>query len=145
MSSTPTIKIKEWMNCSPEERIERWEQAVRVLEGLDEHTRTQHWDMGVWGRRTPCGTVACAAGHCGLDPWFRERGLQLNMYLFNIDAEDNPDNYDLDPDTFDVAGFFGYFGSRDIFWNGTPRPVETVIEEMKAFIQRLRNTNGNIT
>lgn len=23
----------------------------------------------------PCGTVACAAGHAGLHPWFRRRGL----------------------------------------------------------------------
>jgi hypothetical protein len=56
--------------------IERYEQVKRVLEGLDEHARKHHWDMSIWGTKTDCGTVACAAGHCSLDPWFQERGFR---------------------------------------------------------------------
>src|SRR5205823_4978616 len=40
-----------------------------------------------WGRKTDeedgnppsCGTVACAVGHAGLDPWFRRRGLKMDL------------------------------------------------------------------
>jgi hypothetical protein len=62
-------------DVTQDQYIERWEQALRVLESMDEHTRTKHFDMWAWGSVTSCGTVACAAGHCALDPWFRERGL----------------------------------------------------------------------
>jgi hypothetical protein len=31
------------------------------------------WDMLQWR----CGSVGCAIGHCGSDPWFRRRGLTL--------------------------------------------------------------------
>jgi hypothetical protein len=55
--------------------VERWEQVLRVLEGLTPHEREKHFFMGIWGQETACGTVACAAGHCALDPWFRERGF----------------------------------------------------------------------
>jgi hypothetical protein len=55
--------------------IERWEQALRVLESMDEHEREKHFDMSMWGARTSCGTVACVAGHCSFDPWFREHGF----------------------------------------------------------------------
>jgi hypothetical protein len=59
--------------------IERWEQALRVLESMTEHEREKHFDMDSWGVQTPCGTVACLAGHCSLDPWFRARGFASNF------------------------------------------------------------------
>src|SRR5260370_6670727 len=58
-----------------EQYIERWEQALRVLESMTEHERRLHFDMTSWGKQTHCGTVACLAGHCSLDLWFRERGF----------------------------------------------------------------------
>lgn len=55
--------------------IARWENAARVMDAMDDHTRTKHFNMAFWGKRTHCGTVACLAGHCGFDPWFREHGM----------------------------------------------------------------------
>ena len=63
-----------------QELIERWVNVERVLNSMPEHDRQHHWDMGMWGEKTDCGTVACAAGHCGMDPWFRERGFELTFY-----------------------------------------------------------------
>lgn len=57
--------------------IERWEQTLRVLENLSEHERRHHFDMGTWASKTKCGTVACIAGHCAMDPWFNGQGLRL--------------------------------------------------------------------
>jgi hypothetical protein len=61
--------------------IERLEQAIRVMRSLTPHQRKKHLDMRHWGYETECGTVACAAGHCGMDPWFRRRGFKLSPSL----------------------------------------------------------------
>jgi hypothetical protein len=71
--------MKTWDECSKKEQIERWENAVRILKSLTPHQRKEHFDMSHWGAKTPCGTVACAAGHCGLDPWFRKRGFKMDF------------------------------------------------------------------
>ncbi len=109
----------DFVMVPPDELVERWGQGVRVLECLPEHERERHWDMGVWGRVTACGTIACAAGHCGQDPWFRERGFKLDFI-------------DDSAEISDVEAFFGSEGAQRIFMNSKPRPVETVIEEMRA-------------
>ena len=77
--------------------IERWQHLIRVLEpftvmqeGFEPHTKT--FDLGHWYVKESCQekrmdadgntcitescqTVACALGWCGLDGWFRRRGL----------------------------------------------------------------------
>lgn len=53
--------------------IKRLQQVVRVLENLP---RTARVDMWIWANE--CGTVACAAGWAGQDPWFRRRGFKLD-------------------------------------------------------------------
>lgn len=58
-----------------EQIIERWENVLRVLTSMTRHERNRHFEMIDWGRKTSCGTIACAAGHCSLDPWFRRRGF----------------------------------------------------------------------
>lgn len=58
--------------------IERWENALRVLRQMTPHERKRHFDMSSWGVVTDCGTVACLAGHCSLDPWFRRRGFSAD-------------------------------------------------------------------
>ena|ERR1700722_10481323 len=109
------------------ELIERWSNAERVLALMPEHERQHHWNMGTWGERTQCGTVACAAGHCGLDPWFRDRGFKLEFL-------DNG----RDPEISDVPGFFGLEGSARIFYNAKKRPVETVLTEIRDYETELR-------
>jgi hypothetical protein len=110
------------------ELIERWSNTDRVLDAMTEHERQHHWDMSTWGRKTDCGTVACAAGTCGLDAWFRERGFKTVFPLGSTEARTPP-----------VADFFGLEGSERIFYNAQQRPVETVIEEVRTYVTELRH------
>ena len=107
------------------ELIERWSNTERVLIAMPEHERQKHWSMGTWGEINDCGTIACAAGHCGLDPWFRERGFKLNFK--GGQSQITP-----------VQTFFGIEGSSRIFLNATERPVETVTQEVHDYIAELR-------
>src|SRR5258708_4642058 len=107
------------------ELIERWDNVERVLVSMPEHERQRHWNMGTWGEVTDCGTVACAAGHCGLDPWFRERGFALEFH--GGSAAIPP-----------VDSFFGFEGTKRIFLNVSQRPVDTVIDEVRSYTQELR-------
>lgn len=102
------------------ELIERWRNVHRVLNAMPEHERQKHWDMSIWGKQTECGTVACAAGHCGLDAWFRERGFKLDFRGHESRISNVPD-------------FFGLEGTSRIFWDSTQRPVETVIDEVHRY------------
>lgn len=106
------------------EQIERWENCGRVLYAMPQHERERHWDMGNWGRLTECGTIACAAGHCGLDPWFRERGFKMDFVGGSAEISS-------------VAEFFGTEGSRLIFLDPSPRPVETVLQEVRTYTGEL--------
>lgn len=105
--------------------IERWSNVERVLESMPEHERREHWNMATWGEKTDCGTVACAAGHCGLDPWFRRRGFKLTF----VDGE---------AEISDVNEFFGVEGASRIFYNAQPRPVETVLGEVRGYVGELK-------
>lgn len=116
---------------SIEQKIERWQQAIRVLKGLSPHERRKHWNMAWWGERNECGTIACAAGHCALDPWFRRRGLQMHFkYKRNY--------WHMYFNTTHVANFFGDEGTRAIFYNGRKRSVTRVINEMREYIRFLK-------
>lgn len=79
MASSRLPKIKDFDDISHKEQIERYLRCISVLKKLPKHAREKHWDMSVWGRQTGCGTVTCAAGTCGLDPWFIKRGLKLEF------------------------------------------------------------------
>ncbi len=90
---------------SASDQIGRWENVLRVLNNLSPHEREKHWLMSSWGFETDCGTVACAAGHCGLDPWFREQGFKLD---FVNGHHSIGEGY--------VANFFGSRGTGWIFF-----------------------------
>lgn len=110
---------------NPNDQIERWTNVERVLYAMPEHERQFHWNMATWGQETDCGTVACAAGTCGLDPWFRERDFKLDF----VDGEAQISS---------VENFFGVEGTQRIFLNTTPRPVETVLDEVRVYLADLR-------
>lgn len=139
--------MKHWNNCSKKEKLERWENALRVLRDMPRHERRKHWDMSLFGEKTDCGTVACAAGHCGLDPWFRRRGFQLNFEKVVYDdgsadyriANRTDKKGPVDDIRFeeDVDDFFGS-GAEYIFFNGLPRPVGKVILEIRHHIKALQ-------
>lgn len=119
--------MKAWRDCSDAERIERWVNVERVLVALPEHEREKHFDMRRWGYENDCGTVGCAAGLCSLDDWFRDRGWS-GIYV-PIPAHEG-----------EWVGAF--FGPDRIFTNDTPRPVDTVIEEVRGRIAELRERYG---
>jgi hypothetical protein len=139
------MKMKHWDDCTQEQRIERWENAKRVLVQMPRHERTHHWDMMNWGYTTECGTIACAAGHCGLDPWFRRRGLKLlpkvtnDAFIGTGEFEGFSNDGPISSGGLAVAAFFGPSGARNIFFNGRKRPVSQVIKEVRAYIKQLRS------
>lgn len=126
--------MEHFADISKEARIERWDNVLRVLEGLGPHERDEHWDMTTWGQKTACGTIACAAGHCGLDPWFRDQDFTMDFTPCSCGEPDCTEVH-----IKDVTAFFGRTGSEKIFHNSTERSVETVIEEVKAHLQELRS------
>ena len=73
------MKVKLWDDLTPAQKVKRWEGVERVLKKLTPHQRKKHFDMRFWGKKTGCGTVACIAGHCGLDPSFRRQGFRMNL------------------------------------------------------------------
>jgi hypothetical protein len=107
--------------------VERWEQLLRVLDGLTTHERQKHFYMGSWGVQTDCGTVACAAGHCALDPWFRERG-----FIGKFDHR-----YELIFPQLRPEVFFGQRGHNMIF-TGPFEEYEDVVAAVKAHIEYLK-------
>lgn len=55
----------------PEKYVERLKQLRRVVAAVPR----RRFDLNIIARKSGCGTVGCAFGHAGLDPWFRRRGL----------------------------------------------------------------------
>lgn len=117
--------------------IERLEQAVRVMRGLSEHDRKHHFNIGVFARQTECGTVACVAGHCALDPWFQERGFKIETI--------GTERWDLGSVTLSLEEFFGtttpFFSSayplhviqRGVTVDDAISALETEIERMRGY------------
>lgn len=69
--------MKEYNLCNNAERVERFQQAIRVMSDMTAERIENEFNMSTWGEKTACGTVACAAGWCAMDPWFNERGLMM--------------------------------------------------------------------
>lgn len=137
--------FEHFAEISQAEQVERWTQCQRVLEALPEHERQHHWNMAKWGVKTACGTVCCAAGHCALDSWFNTQGFAL---IWGKSCEcpscrqENlsigfPEVYE-SADLPNVGDFFGSVGAKRIFYKTEKRSVETVIEEVKAYIVEIQ-------
>lgn len=133
------VAMKRWLNCTPQEKIERWVNVERVLDALSPHEREKHFDMRSWGYVNDCGTVGCAGGLCSLDPWFRSQGWAGVFILKTLVFDDG---------TFTGANmsdrvglFFGpseYDPSTAVFLDISIRPVEAVIKEVREHIAELR-------
>lgn len=121
-------RLIEWAGATQKQRIERWQNVLRVLRALTPHERKNHWDMGHWGAVTECGTVACAGGHCGLDPWFERRGFAMIQEVWGFNGWVH----------FTPRDFFGPTGTARIFNDITPRPVGDVIREVRDYIKQLK-------
>lgn len=133
-----------WHELSKEQRIERWQNVRRVVKAIadDPHARAQHWDMSLWGRVTPCGTVACAGGHCALDPWFNSQGLKARRRPGSDDSAleiwDGEHQYWTGYGwRLTLMKFFGEVGSNYIFNNSTLRPPGSVLSEIDLYLSTL--------
>jgi hypothetical protein len=93
-----------FVELTREEQIERWERVRHVLRNLSKHQIEKHFDMSDWLRKTPCGTIGCAAGQCALDPWFNRRGFRA------IWSRSEVPDFTIEPDDF-----FGQDGYRLVF------------------------------
>lgn len=162
--------MKHWNNCTVKEKLERWVQAERVLKGLPKHVRMKHWDMRHWGIQTDCGTVCCAAGHCGLDPWFRKHGLKLKPITIDsliqrkfYDNGLHEEGVSKKPKTlkdlesyidvnFGQGGFengvtvYEFFGNgaNNIFGRSDIRTVNVVIKEVQKYIKEMKTRLADI-
>lgn len=106
----------KWDHATNAQKIERAAKLVEVLEGLTMHEQRKHFDMGDWLYKTDCGTVGCAAGFCGLNPWFRARGFKIDL-VPEVDINGNKYFnmiFGMKPDVF-----FGKEIQEEIFTNGT--------------------------
>lgn len=81
------------------EEIERLRQAKRVLEEMDEHKRTKHFNMSTWLTETKCGTVGCLAGFCSLDSWFMKEGF-TGKFVQSRGGFDDEWGFSIEPDQF---------------------------------------------
>lgn len=70
------------------ELVNRWRLAEQVMLAMPEHEKEKHFDMGVWGEQTPCGTVACLAGHCSMDSRFHELGFKSELKMHCKDCSE---------------------------------------------------------
>ena len=121
--------------------IERWQNVLRVLRALTPHQRRKHFAMNSFGYQDECGTIACAAGHCSLDPWFRRRGFKsvVEDDELQIVGYDDYMDYDLNAWGVGCVRFFGRDGADKIFFNDSSRPVSQVIREVRAHIKSLES------
>lgn len=135
-------EMKAWNSCTIKEKIERWRNVNRVLKGLSPHQKKAHFNMSFWGKKTECGTVACAGGFCSLDPWFHKQGLVGEI------AEDSDGTFVLRVNGLNYGNiyylmnrFFGYEGSDGIFANMRERSVTQVMKEVSEHIKTLETQN----
>lgn len=123
--------FKGWNDIDKKERIRRWERVLHVLKKMTPHEREHHFNIADWGRKTSCGTVACVAGHAGLDPWFRRRGFRINLYRGGFTRTFpiyNPDE------------FFGSAGYERVFINLSLRTVEQAEVGVEGYIYDLKES-----
>lgn len=129
------------MNSENAKYIERFENLIRVMNGLSEHERIKHFNMRTWGTETECGTACCAAGFCGLDPWFNEQGFKL--VKCNIDKGYLEPVFGKNSSWNAIEAFFGN-AHNDGEWHPVferPNTVGQVIKAAKAQIEILRHKN----
>ena len=121
-------RVKFWDELTPKQKVIRWASAVRCIENLTPHERKHHFDMGDWIQETECGTVGCAAGHCGLDPNIRKQGFawQWKKEIFNS-------FFSIDP-----RDFYGDDATDSIFL-GPESEYKHVLKEMKLYLKKLQN------
>ncbi len=95
------------MQLTEKKYLERWANMYSLARTIPNDRR---FNMDTWGSYVPesiCGTAACLAGHAGLHPWFRKRGL---MPQISWCKDDYDQEYigDMDFDFDKLAAFWGH-------------------------------------
>ena len=124
-------KVKLWDDLTPAQKVKRWEGVERVMKKLTPHQRKNHFCMSYWGIETSCGTIACVAGHCGLDASFRRQGFRLT---FN-GAFENCDGPQPLP-FFGTAGHDGIFMKSDANYEQVRFLISEYLKELRAEAKR---------
>lgn len=112
---------------------ERLLQVVRVLEELPPKKRL---DMRQWYK---CGTVACALGWSGVDPWFTRRSFKTMTRLGNEKMYKRP-YYKGSWELLAAQDFFGinYWDAYHLFMpKASFNSRRSVVERIKAFVKAL--------
>lgn len=121
-------RVKHWFDCTLEEKVERWQQVIRVLRSLTPHQKKHHFNMESWAEKTTCGTVACAAGHAGMDRWFISQGFELKLKgVAQIDWSVDPKDF------FGPEGYWSIFLTR-------ANSVTEVIGKIRRHIDWIKET-----
>lgn len=113
--------------------IERWENALRVLNNIPPEHVDDVFDMGTWGELTSCGTKACLGGHCALDPWFNAQGFVGEF----IPQVTKPMKSKLEFTGIHPEPFFGERGYYTIFVGGVNShdEVREATEELLTYLK----------
>lgn len=133
-------KVKNFEDLTKAERLKRWQALYDALGRLTPHERKQHWNMETWGEKTPCGTVACAAGHAGFDPKIQAMGFRSFYDTIDEVPEGDRDQkieFSCEPDYFfgDTMAnevFTGYFKGGSGTWTQVRRRIKTMIGWLRA-------------
>jgi hypothetical protein len=136
---------KMWNDCTQDQKIERWENVLRVLTAMTPHQRKKHFNMGTWAEQTDCGTVGCAAGLCSFDPWFTRRGFKSAFHPY-VDDEGkyitvfrHRFSGTLPEDFFGLDGYHSIF-TNDEFTVHTGAGVHRrVVKAVKDYIKELKS------
>lgn len=103
------------------ERLERvraiLKRSVKAKRGIRIGNHRVDISMGIWCHRNACGTEACLLGTCGLDPWFRRRGLKTEL---DRDGYDETISYRGFGYTAAGMHFFGLTEEEAVQWFHAP-------------------------
>ena len=124
-------KVKLWDDLTPAEKVKRWEGVERVMKKLTPHQRKHHFYMGSWGYKDDCGTVACVAGHCGLDPSFRRQGFKMITDRWG-ESFDGPEPLPF----FGSTGYFDVFMETSATYSQTRANISRHLKTLRANAKR---------
>lgn len=142
-----TQKYVKWDDATPEERILRASKLVETLEGLTLHEQRKHFNMSDWLWKSECGTIGCAAGQCGVRPWFRSRGFKIDLVQdkYSDTGKLIKDSFSTDFPALQTQEFFGDDIDDNIFTNdkftkqGGGREVyKQVLNAARLYVKKLR-------
>jgi hypothetical protein len=130
--------------------IERLQQAQRVLRGLSSQGSLK-FNIDQFARKSADGIDACIAGLCGLDPWFKERGLitdvdknRVNILTSTLPTQGFSDDHHIPSEEVTLEDFFGTERPFYKHYYPTEKPTISVQDAIIALdreIERLVRTS----